>query len=148
MSYSSGAKKAFGTLLGMDNNDSPLTYSKLTEVTQIKQQGAKYDELDVTHMESPGDTKEFILGLKDGGSIDISVNFTDDAEQEKLRLAQGTRRNFILQFPQLATPMEYQFKALVNAFNYDATPKDKLSATLSLHVVSDLTRSTSLTSWA
>src|SRR4051794_17767416 len=122
MSYTkSKAVKAKGCVLKIGDGVTPTEgFTTIAEVTSIKHSGAKFDEVDVTNMESSA--KEFQLAMKDSGNLQFTLNFINDATQQSLKAAEGTVINFELDFPTLTTAKKLTFAAAVQPFNYDVDP--------------------------
>jgi predicted secreted protein len=69
--------------------EAPTVYTTLGEVTNIQPPPMVRDVIDATHMASPNKWREFIAGLKDGGEVQISLNFIpDSATDVRLRAMQ------------------------------------------------------------
>jgi hypothetical protein len=60
-------------LLATDNTEATLT--ELGEVVSCTFPSDQADEVDVTHLQSPGRRKEFISGLVDGGEVTVTMNY-------------------------------------------------------------------------
>jgi hypothetical protein len=71
----SNAMLGFGSVFQIVDDNSPDLYVDMSEVTSIKPPSAKLDQIDVTHMQSPGRRREFISGLIDGGEASFEMNF-------------------------------------------------------------------------
>lgn len=72
--------------LGLDENASSLV--ELAEIRGVPQFPAvEADEHEVTHLKSPNKTKEFIAGLKDGGEMNISLNYVPGGATDLLLTA-------------------------------------------------------------
>jgi predicted secreted protein len=61
---------------------SPITYTSVTEAASISFADFTVDEIDVTHLLSPGDYAETIAGRKVPGSATVSGNYVGDAAQQ------------------------------------------------------------------
>ena len=110
------------------------TWNQIEECTDIKPSGQKVDEIDVTHLQSLA--KEFVLGLEDSGSIDITSNFFGGKYQQQLFTEKANKSLSIYQYTigaQLANPITFTFYAyVVKCESPDAKVNGKieLSATL------------------
>lgn len=77
------AKKSYGTLFKQGS-------TTIAEVTSVGEVGAECDAIDVTSFDSPSGWREFIAGLKSGGTVAIELNFIPgNASQQGLRTAVG-----------------------------------------------------------
>lgn len=68
--------------LGLDANVSSL--QELVEVVSFGLPDDQADEVDVTHLKSPGKRKEFISGLTDGGEVEVSLNYVPGSATDLL----------------------------------------------------------------
>lgn len=69
-----------------DSTGSPETWSELAEVVSIGGPNETSEELDVTHLRSPG-TREFIQSYKDGGELPLEMNFVSGSSSQRALLA-------------------------------------------------------------
>lgn len=96
---------AKGTKIQMGNGASPEVFTTIAQVVDISGPALKDDVLDVTNHGSTGGWKEFIGGLKEGGSITLKLNYdpaetTHDASTGFLAdFKNSTVRNYKLIFP-------------------------------------------------
>lgn len=70
---STNALTGIGTQFHRWNSSS---WTAIAEITSIKGPGMKRDTIDVTSLDSTGGYKEWITGLRDAGTISLSMNFT------------------------------------------------------------------------
>lgn len=92
------------------------------------------DDIDVTAHDSTDGYREFIQGLKDGGSVTLEGNFTHVASQIGLKtlLDSGDVVAMKIEFPDaLAT---WTFSGYVNALSTSAPMEDKISFSASVKV--------------
>ncbi len=126
---SQGSSISYGGLIGAS-----ASWQAVEEVEDIKRSGQKVSEIDVTNLQSAA--KEFVLGLKDEGTVDISANFTagivqqllfaryDDSQAAQYQITIGAA---------LTTPVTFTFNAYVTKCAIDDAKVDAkiaLSATL------------------
>lgn len=69
------AQIGYGTKFKRAASGSPSEYSSVGEVTSITAPGLSRDAVETTHMESTERWRTFISGLKDGGEVNIEINF-------------------------------------------------------------------------
>lgn len=55
------------------HNGTALT--ELDEVTEINFPEFESEEIEVTHLKSPGRKREYIAGMSDGGEFDVTMNY-------------------------------------------------------------------------
>ena len=70
---SSQALVAQGTILSIENNDSPATFDAITEIKTFTGPGGSAAVIDVTDLSSTG--KEKRMGLKDEGQLSFDLMY-------------------------------------------------------------------------
>ena len=112
------------------------TWGTLEEAVEIKPSGQKVDEIDVTHLQSLA--KEFVLGLEDSGSIDITMNFTGGKNQQQMFVEKANKSLSLYQITlgmQLQQPATFTFCAYcVKAEIPDAKVNGKIELSASLRI--------------
>ena len=69
-------RDGFGTLFQRGNGATPTeTFTTIANVTSIKGPARKRETIDVTAHDSPDAYMEFIGGLKDGGEVQLDINY-------------------------------------------------------------------------
>lgn len=61
--------------ISVGDSASPNTYTEVAEVKNIGGPNEAAEEIDVTHLRSPGSYREFLQSFKDGGEIPIVANY-------------------------------------------------------------------------
>lgn len=69
------ARIGHGTLFKIGNGASPEVFTTVAEVTAITPPQMSRDSVDASHNESPDGWREFIGGLKDGGEVELTLNW-------------------------------------------------------------------------
>lgn len=113
---------------------SPDVMVKVAEVRNISSFGVKRGLAEVTHMDSPDSTKEFISTLKDGVEFSVMCNMLMDATQSGLidDVETAVARNFELVLPNsLGT---FEFTALVLGWETSPDPNNPLEITFSFKI--------------
>jgi hypothetical protein len=93
-----------GFYFRIGNEDSPLTYTEVKEVTSFTGFDGQAAEIDVTHLQSTA--KEFLMGLQDFGTFSIECNYLPaDSGQDKMRAAKTSReiQDFRVEFSDAST---------------------------------------------
>jgi predicted secreted protein len=73
-------RDAFGTQFKRGNGATPTeAFTTIANVTNISGPERTRDTIEVTSHDSPGQWKEFLGGLKDGGELSLDINY-DPAE--------------------------------------------------------------------
>lgn len=121
------------------------SFVSLGEIFNIKPPSANVDMIDVTHMQSPNRTREFISGLIDTGECSFEMNYipgsAGDLELwEILELAVGVsrRRNCRIRYP---NTVAHSFSAELQTYEPNVPTDDKMTATVTFKVTSVITRS-------
>ena len=130
------ALTAQNSVLKLGQGDGPPeTFTAIGEVIGVSGLGGGgATEIDVTNLSSTG--KEFILGLKDEGSITVSMNLdTGDTQQTALRTARdsGAVKNFELDLTD-SSPTTISFSAYVKSFALDLAVDSKIGLEVELRI--------------
>lgn len=64
-----------GTFISTGDGASPENFTELAEVVSIGGPNETSEELDFTHLRSPGAYREFKQSFKDGGELPLTLNF-------------------------------------------------------------------------
>jgi hypothetical protein len=68
-------KIGYGTKFQTGDDASPEVFTDIAFVTAITPPGMSRDSIDVSHMQSPDEWREFIAGMKDAGEMSVELNF-------------------------------------------------------------------------
>lgn len=104
----SDAIKGYGATFGREDDTTSGTYNAISEVVSITPPQLSRETVDVTHLNSADEYREFIAGIKDGGEISITMAYLGTAngtEQEKLYgdFESGDVINYQISYPDSAT---------------------------------------------
>lgn len=135
----SDAKIGHGSLLKIANDASPQVMTTVGEINSITMPGISRDAVDVTHMESVEQWREFIAGLKDGGEVSAEINFIPGSTGTNLLLEQlnksGADAVSVCEIALPTTPAyEWSFNAILTGFESEAPVDDKQVATVTFKV--------------
>lgn len=130
----------YGTLLERGNGDGPPeTFTAIAEVAGINPPQGEADDVEVTHLMSPGRRKEFIQGLIDDGEASFSINWIPDAPTHDAttgllaNLNSGDVLTWRIRLP--GDVLIWTFSGYVKSFEPDEiTAGDPLKATVTLKV--------------
>jgi predicted secreted protein len=125
---------AFGTQLQRGDGATPTeAFTAIANVTDITPPGIERETYDVTAHDSPDAYREFIGGLKDGGEVEIEINY-DPREHDTLiaDFADADPRNYKVVWP--GTLGSWEFGAILTNFEPEAPHDDKLAASLTFKV--------------
>ncbi|HMA26084.1 MAG: phage tail tube protein [Solirubrobacterales bacterium] len=124
---------AFGTVLKIDDGTGTNTYDEVAEIVSLNPLDISADDIDVSSHNSPQGWKEFVGGLKDGGTVSCEINFDPALHGDLIDLI-GVTRAMLVVFPADADDAEVWFDGYINGLTGEAPHDDKLSGTLSLKV--------------
>ncbi|MDX3689952.1 phage tail tube protein [Streptomyces europaeiscabiei] len=124
---------AFGTQLQRGDGATPEVFTPLANVTDITPPGIERETYDVTAHDSEDAWREFIGGLKDGGEVELDLNY-DPREHDSLLsdFADAVPRNYKVVWP--GTLGNWAFKAIITNFEPEAPHDDKLAASVTYKV--------------
>lgn len=130
----------FGTLIAYLNSASPPVYVKVPEIFEVGGPNQSAEEIEMTHMESPGNRREFIQSFIDGGELAFSINFLpENAIHQNLLDDQTARteRTWKVQWPD-AGDTTWSFTGFVKSFEPSAPIDGRLSAAVVIRVTGDI----------
>ena len=120
------------------SGDSPTDFVSLGEIFNITPPSANLDMIDVTHMQSPSRTREFISGLIDPGECSFELNYIPDSTgdielREILALGIGVdrRRQCRIRYPNGVTTT---FSGELMTYEKTVPTDDKMTANVSFKV--------------
>ncbi|MBN8431808.1 hypothetical protein JF535_13200 [Microbulbifer salipaludis] len=114
----------------------PDTFVEVPEVFSLPEFGQEADEVDFSHLNSPGGVKEYKAGMKDGAGSTIEMNWLPgDAQQEALRSAAqaGDIIKFQIQWPD-SGQTQVEVPLLVKSFKISTPVGDKVTASIDVKV--------------
>lgn len=137
----SNAFAGVGTLFQRETT-TPGTYATIAEINSISGPSLSRETIDVTSLDSTGGYREYITGFRDGGEVQLEMNFTlsgfnafkDDFESD------DTHNYRIVMADAGATTL--QFAGLVTAIPPNIQPDDKVTLSATIKVTGAVTLST------
>ena len=137
------ARIGHGTLLQRGDSAAPPNYTTVAEVMDITPPQAEADDIEATHMESPGRRKEYIQGLIDGGEATFQLNWIpDNPTHDHITGLKALQRSGETVPWRLRLPDDvliWNFPAYVKSFNPEIPVGDKMTASVTLKVTGDET---------
>lgn len=106
------------------------TWTELAFVGDIEMPDEQVDEVEVTHMQSPGRRKQFIAGLIDGGEVGVPMNYIPGSVTDTLLLglkASGETVQVEITLTATGTPEIYA--GFLKGYARTAPVNDKMMAT-------------------
>lgn len=138
----SSAFSGVGTQFKRSNMASSPSYTAIAEVNNIDGPNMSRDTIDVTNLDSTGGYREFIGGFRDGGEVNLEMNFTlagydqmkDDFESDALV-------DYQIVLPDTgATTL--QFSAFVTSLGVSVPTDDKVTASVTFKISGAMTLDT------
>ncbi len=133
----STAVKSQGATLGLGTNASPIVYTTVANINNISLTGVEASDIDVTDLSSAA--REFLQGLEDPGSIDIT-GFYDysNTQHSTMRDAVGgsTVSNYKITLSDAHTIV---FTALVSNFTLDIAVDGAVEMNMTLKISGAIT---------
>ncbi|WP_376872381.1 phage tail tube protein [Albirhodobacter sp. R86504] len=83
MSASSGVTRGYGSTVRIGVGETP-TWTKLVGVEEFDFPDQTPDDIDTTHLESPGDTEESINGMKKAVDWDLAIQYAPGSATDVL----------------------------------------------------------------
>lgn len=133
----------WGSVLSRGNGDGPPeTFTEITEVTAFEPADEQADDHEVSHFQSPSQTKEYIRGMIDAGEATFTVNYNPGVYATHQQLVadkeSGVVSNWKFEFP---GGMETDiFPAYIKGFKPKLGPNDPLTADITLKVAGAVDR--------
>jgi hypothetical protein len=136
----------------LDSTDSSNEVRKVANVTAISGVGGEAGEIEITNFDSTA--KEFLTGLKDSGTVNVSINYdpTEASHSTLLGLVGGANKRFVICGSEAATDPTYtstytipsdrttiDFTAGVRSFPFELGTDDIYRASMSIRVSGDFT---------
>ena len=131
----------FGTLLSAGDGTSSETFTNIAEVRTINGPGLNLEIVEATHMESPGNSREYLPTFIEGGEVTFDVSFLPNTSAQTVittDLQARTKRNFRLTFPNSAAN-RWSFAGFYTGFTPSAEIDGMLSASVTIKVTGAVT---------
>jgi predicted secreted protein len=135
----SQAISGVGTKFKRSDGTSSPTFVDIAEVNSITGPSMTRETIDVTSLDSTGGYREFIAGFRDGGTVELNMNFTRDG----YIVMKNDFESDVLQDYQIALPdtggTTFDFKGLVTDLPLDIPTDDKITVTVTIKVSGPVT---------
>ena len=131
----------YGTTFSVETVAGNGIYVELAEITNLTPPNMSVDDIEVTHMQSPDRTKEFIAGLADPGEMSLEMNFIPGSSSDDLILAwraAGDTRSCRIDYADNSAVDT--FPAYVKSYSSTMGVAEALKASLSLKVAGAVVR--------
>ena len=130
------AAAGVGSAFKLGDAASPEVFTTVAEVLSIGGPDITAEEIEVTSLDSAGGYKEYITGLKDGGTVALEMNWIkSNSQQTSMRdlVDSGTQRNYEIAFSDSPNTVA-AFAGKVTSFSMSADPGSQLKASMSVRI--------------
>jgi predicted secreted protein len=115
------------------------SWTDLAEISSISGPSMTRDFIDVTNLDSTGGYREFIAGFRDGGTVNLTMNFTRDTyDLMKLDFEDDESQNYEIVLPD-ADATSFEFAGLVTELPLEIPTDDKITANVTIKVNGEVT---------
>ena len=129
------------TKIEIETTAGTAIYTEIGEVKSASKPNAQVDQVEVTHMGSPDQVKEYIAGLTDFGEVSLTMNWVPGAATdlfiETWREGGNERRSVRITTPNNKT---YTFLGFILGYTGSIPVGDLMEAELNLKVAGAVTR--------
>jgi predicted secreted protein len=144
------ARIGWGGELHVSTDNTEANLVELAEVVECGFPSDEVDEVEATHLKSPGRRKEYIAGLIDGGEFTATMNYVPGSATDLLLTAAkvaGTTRCIRIVIPDDSGTGAADWNMVTHAFIKKYAPDSmtadaKISATATFRVTGDLEQGT------
>jgi hypothetical protein len=131
----SQAMLGYGSVLELADIATPTVRQYIAEVSNFTLPSSSTDQVDVTHMQSPGKSREFIDGLTDNGEFGFEMNYVPGSQaDQRMIAAKGKRKRVYITFP---NGVQVSFTGSRQSYEKSAATDDKMTASASFKVSGD-----------
>lgn len=118
----------YGSTIRIGRGATP-TWTEIELVGDITLPDEQIDEVEITHMKSPGRRRQFIAGLLDGGEITVPMNYIPGSVTDVLLLdIKSTGEEIILEITPGEGSVPEQYSAFLKGYARTAPIDDKMTA--------------------
>lgn len=125
-----------------DGTQSDSDWVSLGLITNLTPPNDTVDQIDITHMQSPGRRKQYVAGLSDPGEMSLDLNYMPGRPTDEFVIAwrrSGETRESRIKYP-TTTSLVDTFPTFVSSYAPGIPAADKMTATLGLKVAGDVVR--------
>ena len=129
----------YGTIVSVMDLASPSAYFELVEVKEVTPPNEQVDDVEVTHYQSPGRTREYIAGLIEGGEASCLMNRYPGSATEVLITALkigGDKKMIKIEWPNSSgsTGVTWEFLGHIKGYETTAPVDGPMEATVTFKV--------------
>lgn len=114
-------------------------WERIAEVNNISGPGMEREFIEVTSLDSTGGFREYITGLRDGGQIEFSMNFTRPAfAAMKEDFDSDNARHYLVVLPD-AENTSFSFEGFCTGLPLEIPPDDKITCNVTIKITGEVT---------
>lgn len=126
------ASLGYGSTLELAPYETPTAFEFVAEVKNFTLPSDTTEQQDVTHMQSPNKTREFIDGFTDPGELGFEMNYVPGSRSDLLMVAaKGRRKRVRITFP---NGVQVLFTGARQSYEKSAETEGAMTATASFKV--------------
>lgn len=125
----------YGHVLEIALASAPSSFTYIREVFSATPPNETDDNVEATHMQSPGRRREYVAGLSDGGETSYEMNFVAGSATDAF--IRSIRNKKIIARDTFANGVQISYPALRQSYEISVPNDDKQTATLGLKVSGD-----------
>lgn len=118
----------YGSTIRVGRGATP-TWTEIKLIGDITLPDEQVDEVEITHMKSPGRRRQFIAGLIDGGEVTVPMNYIPGSPTDVLlQELKASGEEVILEFTVTEGGTPEQYAAFLSGYARTAPIDDKMTA--------------------
>jgi predicted secreted protein len=115
-------------------NSTSGAWEDISEINSITGPDMERETIDVTSLDSTGGYREFIASFRDGGTVELEMNFTRSGyELMKNDFESDTLQNYEIVIPD-DDNTTLEFEGLVTALPLEITTDEKITTTVTIKI--------------
>lgn len=134
----SNAMSSANTYISVGDGSSPISYTEIGEIRQIGGPNETSEEIDVTHLRSPGRRREYIQSFLNAGELPLTANWlpTSTSHQTLKQLyGSGEVRGWKINYPNGAVQL---FHGFVKAVGSTAQVGNAVEGNFTIRITGDV----------
>lgn len=130
---------AVGTQFKRSDMAGTPAFTAIAEINDISGPNLSRDTLETTSLDTTGGYRTFIGGFRDGGEVQLEMNFTLDGYDDlKLDFEDDDLRDYQIVLPDTGETT-FGFSALVTSLGMKLSTTDKIMASVTLKISGEVT---------
>ncbi|MES2494636.1 MAG: phage tail tube protein [Pseudomonadota bacterium] len=128
------ARIGYGAQFYMQATSVAAVLTKLGEVTSIGLPNEQRGEAEATHFESPGQTREYIATLIDGGELPVTINWIPGDATDDLIVAAKASGSRLIMRTVVPGGQQFTYPGIVKGIEREMPIDDRMTATITIRV--------------